>query len=111
MRIRRYKKGSNLCWYKRVIGNDESGNSYFKNDRYKIKYSYQVNGKTYYKKITFQSPGTVSTNYSYTIMVYYDKNNPKKAYTKIEGKRGDVFFSIAVSLIIILVIYNLLKLI
>lgn len=44
-------------------------------------------------------------------MVYYDKNNPKKAYTKIEGKRGDVFFSIAVSLIIILVIYNLLKLI
>lgn len=97
---------------KLVLGNDESGNSYFKNDRYKVKYFYQVNGKTYYKKITFQSPGTVSTNYPYTIMVYYDKNNPKKAYTKIEGKRsGGCFFSVAVSLIIILVIYNLLKLI
>lgn len=97
---------------KRIIGNDESGNANFKNDRYKVKYAYQVNGKTYYKTITFQNPGMVSSNYPYTVKIYYNKTNPKKAYTTIESKQGDgCLFSIVLTIMTIVVIYNLLRLI
>ncbi|WP_440526303.1 hypothetical protein, partial [Simiaoa sp.] len=42
---------------------DESGNANFKNDRMKCTYEYKVNGISYKKKITFQSPGMVAVKF------------------------------------------------
>ena len=45
-----------LIDHKCRLGNDESGSSYFQNDRMKCTYEYKVNGTSYKKKMTFQSP-------------------------------------------------------
>lgn len=60
------------------LGNDEAGNSSFKNDKMSCVYEYSVNGVTYKKRIAFQSPGMVSVAFPYSIVIYYDGNNPKK---------------------------------
>ena len=98
------------------LGNDESGNASFKNDRMKCTYEYKVNGISYKKKITFQSPGMVAVKFPYTIMVYYDSNNPSKSVCKEEASQGSqrtagCLGTIAFAAITFIVIYNLLKLV
>lgn len=95
------------------LGNDDSGNGTFKNDRMKVKYEYQVNGRKYYKKLNFQSPGCVSVNYPYTITVYYKKNNPKKAVCKNEiqqTKETGCLIVFIVTIATILIVKQLLTL-
>lgn len=96
-------------------GNDESGNASFKNDRMKCTYEYKMNGISYKKKITFQSPGMVAVKFPYTITVYYDPENPSKSICKEEGSQGSqrtagCLGTIALTAITFTVIYNLLKL-
>lgn len=97
------------------LGNDESGNANFKNDRMKCTYEYKINGISYKKKITFQSPGMVAVKFPYTITVYYDPKNPSKSICKEEASQGSQRTSgclgtIALTAITFIVIYNLLKL-
>ena len=93
------------------FGNDE--NPSFKYERMKCTYEYQVNGISYKKRITFQSPGMVSVKFPYTITVYYNPNRPSKGLTKEEAqnKEFSCFATIVLAVITIFVIYNLLKLI
>lgn len=97
------------------LGNDESGNANFKNDRMKCTYEYKVNGVSYKKKITFQSPGMVAVKFPYTITVYYDPNNPSKSVCKEEVSQGSqrtagCLGTIIFAALTFIVIYNLLKL-
>ena len=62
-----------------LLGNPESSDIYLKSKSLKCKYKYQVNGVTYYKYMTFQSPGKVSVDFPVSTTVYYNPNNPKKA--------------------------------
>lgn len=98
------------------LGNDESGNANFKNDRMKCTYEYIVNGVSYKKKITFQSPGMVAVKFPYTVTVYYDTKNPANSVCKEEATQGaqrskGCFSTIALAAIAFMIIYNLLKLI
>ena len=96
---------------KLILGNDESGNSYYKNDRMKCTYEYVVDGVSYKKKLTFQSPGMVAVKYPYTVTVYYDPRNPAKGICKEEVKRGaGCFGSLLFPAVVFAVIYQLLKL-
>lgn len=97
------------------LGNDESGNANFKNDRMKCTYEYKINGISYKKKITFQSPGMVAVKFPYTITVYYDPKNPSKSICKEEASQGSqrtagCLGTMALTAITFIVIYNLLKL-
>lgn len=49
-----------------------------------VKYSYVVNGKDYIKSVMYKKGWSTSTDYPFEITVYYDKNNPKKAYSHFE---------------------------
>ena len=105
-----------LIDHKRRLGNDESGNSYFQNDRLKCTYEYKVNGITYKKKLTFQSPGTVSIKFPYEVTVYYDPKNPAKSVCKEEASQGSqrsagCLGTIVFAIVAFELIYNLLKLI
>ena len=97
------------------LGNDESGNAYFKNDRMKCTYEYRVNGIPYKKKIEFQSPGMVAVKFPYTITVYYDPKNPSKSVCREEASQGSqrtmgCLGTIVFSAIAFVIIYNLLNL-
>mgnify|MGYP004675663621 FL=1 len=105
-----------LIDHKRRLGNDESGNSYFQNDRMKCTYEYKVNGITYKKKLTCQSPGLVSIKLPYEITVYYDPRNPAKSVCKEEASQGAQRSAGCLGTIIFAIVafelaYNLLKLI
>lgn len=52
-----------------------------------IKYKYTVNGKDYFKKITFQSLGKVTIDYPTEVAIYYDSNNPGKSVSELEISR------------------------
>lgn len=98
------------------LGNDESGNAYFKNDRMKCIYEYRVNGVSYKKKIVFQSPGMVAVKFPYTITVYYDSKNPAKSICKEEAGQGSPRAERCLGIILFaaitgVIIYNLLKII
>lgn len=98
------------------LGNDDSGNANFKNDRMKCTYEYIVNGTTYKKKLTFQSPGMVAVKFPYTVTVYYEPNNPSKSVCKEEATQGKqrstgCFGTIGLAALTFIIIYNLLKLI
>lgn len=98
------------------LGNDESGNANFKNDRMKCTYEYTVHGVSYKKKITFQSPGMVAVKFPYTITVYYDPKNPSKSICKEEASQGSqrttgCLGTIVLAAITFMVVYNLLKLV
>ncbi len=49
---------------------------------YIVTYEYFVGGERYTKTLHFQSPGMAGCDYPGKITVYYDRNNPKKAYSK-----------------------------
>lgn len=95
------------------LGNDESGNASFKYDRMKCTYEYQVNGISYKKRITFQSPGMVSVKFPYTITVYYNPNRPSKCICKeeVQNKGFGCFATIVLAGLTIKIVYELLKLI
>lgn len=95
-----------------LLGNDESGNANFKNDRMKCVYEYKVNGISYKKKITFQSPGMVAVKYPYSLTVYYDSNNPRKCVCPEEANSKSIgcFGTVALVIVTIAVVFYLLKL-
>jgi len=64
---------------------DSNDASYLSNDSIIVKYEYMVKGKSYSKKIKFQSPGMVSIKYPYKVNIYYDEKNPAKAYCREEA--------------------------
>ncbi len=73
---------------KRFIHGDRSSeNEVTRNDAMKVTYEYQVDGISYYKKMTFQSIGMVCTQYPDTVMVYYDEKNPKRSACPEEATR------------------------
>ena len=85
-----------------------------RNDRYTVKYEYKVNGKIYYKKVLFQSEGSISCGYPLNIVVYFDKNNPRKAYCKEELDYGThkslgCFTDIAIAFIAMWFVNNILS--
>lgn len=45
-----------------------------------VKYKYTVGGIDYYKSLRFQTKGVIGTDYPYRVNVYYDPNNPRKAF-------------------------------
>lgn len=97
---------------KRSYGNDDSNNSYFRNDRIKVTYGYKVNGKEYQKRLLFQSPGCVSIDYPYEITVYFDPKNPAKAVCKEEisaDRSGGCLGTFLLDLIFCALLYHLLK--
>lgn len=105
-----------LIEHKCRLGNDESGSSYFQNDRMKCTYEYKVNGTSYKKKMTFQSSGMVSIKFPYEITVYYDPKNPSKSVCQEEASQGSQRTAGCLGTIIFAVVafeiaYNLLKLI
>lgn len=59
----------------------------YQDDSLKVKYQYSVNGVTYTKKMSFESPGMVSIKYPHQVTVYYDPKNPGKAVCKEEAER------------------------
>lgn len=80
-----------------------------------VTYEYFVEGKRFEKKITFSDPGVV-INYPNQVEIFYDKNNPAKAYadvelTKNKQKQTGCYIAIVIPIIAIILIYNLLKLI
>lgn len=80
-----------------------------------VTYSYLVNGKEYRKKVVY-SGMSADIDYPTTVQIYYNKNNPSIAFTAEETskeKQGQVgcYISIILSVLIIVAVYNLLKLI
>lgn len=95
-----------------AFGNDESGNSYFRNDRMKVVYEYKVGGKAYRKKLVFQSPGMVSVQYPYQIDVYYNPKNPAKGVCKeeiSEDRSGSCLGTILLAVVSCVILCQLLK--
>lgn len=77
-------------------------------------YEYQVGDHKYTKKITFTDTGVV-VRYPEVIDIYFDDKNPKKAYADVEltnekQKQSGCYTSIIISIIVIIVVFNLLKL-
>ena len=62
-----------------LLGDVDSDNWRHRKSSLRVKYKYVVNGKSYYKKLTFQSLGRAGTDFPNEVEVYYDANNPKKA--------------------------------
>lgn len=61
---------------RRSLGTEKSGGfRAFKYDTLIVTYEYFVNRKSYYKKINYESPGSVSIDFPYKVAVYFD---PKK---------------------------------
>ena len=80
-----------------------------------VTYEYFVDGKRFKKKITYTDTGIV-INYPDQVEIFYDKNNPSKSYADVElghneQKQTGCYTSIVIPIIVIILIYNLLKLI
>lgn len=56
----------------------KSDNAFLQHNQRTVIYEYVVDGKTYHKKLVFESPGTVTIDYPYTVTVYYHPDNPSK---------------------------------
>lgn len=93
------------------LGNDESNNSYYKNDLMKATYQYTVRGKTYKKKLKFQSPGMVSVKYPYSVKVYYNEKNPAKGVCLEEAGSSGCATTMLLTVLTIIAVYGLLKLV
>ena len=97
-----------------LLGNSESSDVYFRSKSLKCKYKYQVNGSTYYKYMTFQSPGKVSVDFPISTTVYYDPKNPKKAVcheeaTNIHRLRYAGLTAICVSFLTLFCVFHILR--
>lgn len=60
-----------------------------RNDSLVVKYKYIVNGISYFKKMEFQSPGSLVIKHPEIVTVYYDSRNPKKAVCPEEADSTD----------------------
>lgn len=93
------------------LGDDESNNSYYKNDRAINVYEYVLNGVKYKKKMVFQSPGMVSVRYPYTVVVYYDAKKPARGVCQEEaGKGSGCLVTIVLAMLAFMCVYHVLKL-
>lgn len=68
-------------------GSYDSTSSSYRDDQHIVKYEYQVNGKTYYKKLRFRAKSGAVEQPRH-ITVYYDSSNPKKAIAANEANQG-----------------------
>ena len=78
-----------------------------------VTYEYFVDGKRFKKKITYTDTGIV-INYPNQVEIFYDKNNPSKSFADVElgqNKQKQTGCYISIPIIVIILIYNLLKLI
>ena len=80
-----------------------------------VTYEYFVDGKRLKKKTTYTDTGIV-INYPNQVEIFYDKNNPSKSFADVElgqnkQKQTGCYISIVIPIIVIILIYNLLKLI
>lgn len=80
-----------------------------------VTYEYFVDGKRFEKKITYTDTGIV-VNYLNQVEIFYDKNNPSKSFADVElgqnkQKQTGCYMSIVIPIIVIILIYNLLKLV
>lgn len=80
-----------------------------------VTYEYFVDGKRFEKKITYTDTGIV-VNYPNQVEIFYDKNNPSKSFADVElgqnkQKQTGCYMSIVIPIIVIILIYNLLKLV
>jgi hypothetical protein len=87
---------------------------YMRADARIVKYEYRVDGRVYYKKMTFQSPGMTHVSYPDTVKVYYDASNPAKAVcreeaTKAQQIRSGGLATIGVFILTLFVVINILK--
>lgn len=97
------------------LGNYNSSDVYMRSKSLKVKYKYQVNGLTYYKHMTFQSPGKVSVDFPVSVTVYYDPQNPQKAIcpeeaTKTQQRKSGCLASIGIALLTLFVVFHILRL-
>lgn len=97
-----------------ILGVEGSSNVKYREDKLKVKYKYMVNGISYYKHVTFQSTGRVGTDFPVEIKVYYDPHNPKKAIcpqeaTKAMQVRSGCMTTIVITIITLIVVFNLLR--
>lgn len=96
-------------------GSHESKNDAFGEDDYIVKYEYCVDGMKYYKKLRFNSGGSMTKCYPSKIMVYYNPNNPKKAIagneaTAVQQKKSGCLTSFVVTGIVVWSLIRLIRL-
>lgn len=75
-----------------------------------VVYEYSVNNKKYRKKLRYYNSGRIM--YNDEVRIYYDKNNPRKAVASAElgtEQQTGCLITIFVPIIIIIVIFNLLR--
>ena len=89
---------------------------YLRNEAETVKYKYEVNGCTYYKKMTFQSPGMVAVYYPDTVTIYYDQANPRIAVcpnetTKMQERQNRILGAIFVFIVTAFVVMNVLDIV
>ena len=80
-----------------------------------VSYEYLVNDKQYIRKIRFRDNGII-IDYPEEITIYYNSNNPAKSIADIEiskekRKQTGCYFCVVVPIVIVVLIFNLLKLI
>ena len=98
------------------LGVADSNNSHFRNDTLIVKYRYTVDGLVYHKALPFQSPGRASIDFPSSVEVYYDPQNPKKAFcpeeaTQAHQRRSGCLLSIGGTFIFLFLSFHLLRLI
>ena len=94
-------------------GDRDADSSYYRYDLVTVKYEYEVEGKKYYKKMRFQSPGAFTTSYPQNVQIYYDATNPKKAACKeeaspMEQRRNLIYRAIVLWLLSMLILVQTL---
>ena len=87
---------------------------YMRADARTVKYEYRVDGKTYYKEMTFQSPGMTYVSYPDIVTVYYDRVNPRKAFcpeeaTKAQEIKAGGLGAIGVFIATLFIVINILR--
>lgn len=65
-------------------GDRSSSNADLRNRRVMVAYEFQVDGKTYYKHMSYQNKGMVTVDYPKTITIYYDPKNIKASISEAE---------------------------
>lgn len=93
--------------YRRHIGEDERRNSCI------VTYEYFVDNVRYTKKLEFQDVFATIT-YPDSVMIYYSKQNPRKAYDELElrpdrQKQYAFHLSLIAPIVVIEVVYWVLK--
>ena len=79
-----------------------------------VKYQYQVEGITYYKRIHFHDAGSINIKYPRTIEIYYEKSKPKKAVSPVEfsaanRRQSGCLGAVGIWIVITGILVNVLK--